>query len=303
MRTAPPPETPWAGPFQRFHAHVNELDVVVRLFRAGCDGVQKNAKVMELLADVDDNSLDPAKIEKQRDLATLALDQQQRSYPLLYEHSVISLWGALEVLVEDLAVAWLMGHPDQLQTQPVSDVKLTVGDYERLSTEERLRHIVVEVQRKEKTDLKRGVGQFDALLAAVGLDCALPRPIRDALFYHHQLRNLVAHRGAVVDRRFIEVCPKLGYQVGETVSITADIYVHLALSAIHYSDHLSSRCAERDGYEAGLALDPDPDMDRFDWSTIRRQADSETSTSTSEANSDESKPALFPEDPVPGSRT
>lgn len=301
-RTTPPPQTSWLGPFKRFYAHVNELDVVVRLFLAGCDGVQRNAKALEVLSDAlkdKDSKLDPAKLENQRNIATLALDQQRRSYPLLYEHSLISLWGALEVLVEDLAVAWLMGHPDRLQTPPVSEVKLTVGDYERLSTEERLRHIVFEVQRSKKTDLKRGVGQFNALLDAVGLNCAPPRAIQDALFYHHQLRNLVAHRGAVADRRFIEVCPTLGYQVGETVPITEDIYVHLGLSAIHYSDHLSSHCAEQDGYGAAPGLRPNSAVHKFDWSTIRPRADPETSASTSDATSEESEPASSPDGPIP----
>lgn len=259
-----PAEIPWQEPLLRFTDRVQELVTMVHLFRAGCHDLQMSAKLFDVLADDDDKV---ARAKKKSEVAELAKDQRARGYPLLYEHTLISIWGALEAMVEDLAVAWLHTHPEQLQAQPVSDVKLTVGDYERLSPEERLRHIIFEVQRGAKADLKRGVGQFNALLSAVGINWTPPGPVRDALFYHHQLRNLFAHRGGIVDRRFAEICPTLGFDLGDTVVVTDRVVNHLSLTAGVYVVGLRNHCAATDGYKLAkvdLALDPG-----FDWAKMR----------------------------------
>ena len=152
----------------------------------------------------------------------------------------------------------------------MSEVKLTVGDYQSLSKDERLRHIVVELQRSTKADLKRGIGQFSALLNAVGLDWGPNDDVRDALYYHHQLRNLIAHRGGVADRRFVEVCPTLGYPVGERVIIKPNTFTYLRYIAALYAVGLRNRCAELDGY---AKREPEKINSKFDWATIRGVAD------------------------------
>lgn len=265
-RALSPDTATWLEPLLRFGDRVHEIATMVHLFRIGCRDTQMSAELFDILAD---GGNPMASLDERHELASLAQDQQARGYPLLYEHSLISLWGALEVLIEDLAVAWLATHPEQLQVSPVSDVKLTVGDFEKLSADERLRHVVFEVQRGTKADLKRGVGQFNALLNAVGISWAPSDGVRDALFYHHQLRNVFAHRGGVADRRFTEICPTLGYDVGESVLMTGRVFAHLLNAAGLYVVGLRNHCAETDGIpvnEFDSRIDPS-----FDWATMRSQ--------------------------------
>lgn len=242
-------ETAWAAPFTRYLEYVDDISNLVEVTRHGMGRVRM---MPELLAMLDmgkeiDEGRQMQRKETQR-LADLAAFEEQRGYPLLFAHSAVSLWGSLEVLVHDLAVAWLSSHQTALAQPPLSTLKLPVSTIQTVQGDELMVHIVSEALRNLKSDLKRGVGQFESLLEAVGLGGGVDQKVREGVFYLQQYRHLLVHRGGVADKQFTENCSALGFSVGDKVVVTQALYWELWVASQSYALTLRNRCRVADGF-------------------------------------------------------
>lgn len=253
----------WAAPFSRFVGYLGDLDALIDITRSGANRVQMMPELDRILAEgKGDTDLSEARQKsraRNQELADMAANEVARGFPLLYAHSTVSLWGALEVLVNDLAVAWLSGHPEAMMQQPLSAVKLPVGVVQGLDPQDLLQHIVIEASRALKSDLKVGAGQFESLLAAVGLDGGVQDGTRRGIYLTQQFRHLIVHRAGVADRQFVEHCTDLGYAVGDTVVVSERLYTGFSFAAQLYALELKNRARVSDGHakrEAG----PPPDL-------------------------------------------
>jgi hypothetical protein len=257
------PEIPWKAPFARYLEYVDDIHNLVELTRAGMRRVQMMPDLLAILyndQELDDNRRSQRESESR--LAELAANEEQRGYPLLYAHSVVSLWGSLEVLVQDLAAAWLSTHSQALTEPPLSAIKLPVGTLRSFRDDDLMVYVVSEASRTLKSDLKLGVGQFESVLDAVGLGGGVDQRVRDGVFYLQQYRHLLVHRGGVADRRFIDNCPALAYCVGETVRVPAALYLDLWLASQMYAATLRNRCNAADGLTV-QNVDPPPGFGDF----------------------------------------
>ena len=136
-------------------------------------------------------------------------------------------------MIDDACARWIMLTQSTISRAAFDKLKVAVGPFMALSDAERSIFLVSELKRDLSTDLKLGLGQFEPLLNAVGLGGSVPDNVRRTLFYGQQLRNLVAHRGAVVDIRFKSACPELGYEVNDHAKLSSKQFFDLvdALSA------------------------------------------------------------------------
>src|SRR5690349_4223249 len=120
----------WLPAFSRFLEYVDGIDNLINITRTGAGRIQMMPRLTDILDEGKDltslSDHDRHRREKEKELADLAADEVARGFPLLYAHSTVSAWGALEVLVNDLAVAWLAGHPEPISQPPLGSVKLPV---------------------------------------------------------------------------------------------------------------------------------------------------------------------------------
>jgi hypothetical protein len=155
------------------------------------------------------------------ELATLAKQEVEDDFPLLRAHTLMGIWGALEVLVEDVIVAWLLHEPAPLTGEEVGKIRIPLAEFQAFEEEQRIRLLVSEVARTRRADLKVGLSRFETLPSIVDLGGEVDEKIQKDLYELNQVRNVIAHRGGVVDRRLLKACPWLHFQLGDSIKITA----------------------------------------------------------------------------------
>src|SRR4029079_19195928 len=98
----------WRAPFERYIEYIEQLDDLIKWT---CAGTARVRMMPELYAALDDERTELNKDQREhreraQRLADLAKREEKRDFPLVHGHALIALHGALEVLAEDLAVAW-----------------------------------------------------------------------------------------------------------------------------------------------------------------------------------------------------
>lgn len=218
--------------FKRSIGYITELDRVLRLCLQGLSQISKLPALAEAIANVekeDDN--EPFSAEQQQhldetaEMAAFAAREIESGFPTLHAHTVIALWGALEILVEDIVVFWLQKTPGLLSSNSIAKIKIPLGEYELLDTQERMRFVSKELARSLNTDLKIGVGRFEAVLTAVDLGGTIEEDLRQSLLELSQIRNVLVHRAHIIDRPLKEMCPWLALEVGQKLRIDHDMYL------------------------------------------------------------------------------
>lgn len=177
----------------------------------------------------------------------LAKTEIENDFPFLNSHSLMGIWGALEGMVEDLAVSWMQHNPSVLDEPKLAKIRLPLVEFQRMSDQDRLRFIVTEVQRDLGLELKSGATKFESLLTALGLGGSVDRKVRDAIFEAQNLRNIFAHRGGVADRRLVANCPQLHYKVGDPVKIGTENFVRMFFGIFTYGAIVLNRCRTIEG--------------------------------------------------------
>jgi hypothetical protein len=198
--------------------------------------------IVKVFGDESVTGLSTENIAKLENDVKLAAKQIETEYPLLHAHAIMGEWGALECFVEDLVDAWIRFKPEVLQAPIFAKVKIPFVDFMAMSEDERLAHLVSEVQRDLKLDLKSGATKFEKLLDVIGLDGAVDPRIRDALFEVQNVRNVWAHRSGFADGRLVKSCPNLGVTEGRRVNVTRSMYDRYHWAIALYVVTILNRC-------------------------------------------------------------
>jgi hypothetical protein len=217
------------APFDRFVEYAKQVHRLLHLAIHGIRILSTHDKLVESLQEYDkvvssDEPKSPnqqaAELEAARAEAAFARAEVENDFPKLRAHSLLDLWASLEVLVEDVLVAWLMHTPELLSSDELSRIRIPFGEFQRLDEEERLRFLVQELKRDRKADLKGGVTRFEVMLAVIGLDGEVENSLRQAVWEVHQVRNSIVHRTGLADRRLLSACPWMSLKIGEPVPLS-----------------------------------------------------------------------------------
>lgn len=152
-------------------------------------------------------------------LERLAKAEVDQGLPLLHNAALVLMWGALETSIRDFLVRWLLRYPSCLQLPPVAQLRVRVGEYEALSSSDRMRFLIGLLERDLGSSLKPGVGRFTSLLKVFDLTPIVDDACRSNLFVMAAVRNVIAHQAGIADDRFVELCPAFGASVGQPVRI------------------------------------------------------------------------------------
>jgi len=138
-------------------------------------------------------------------MAEVARREVEADFPLLHAHSLVGIWGALEALMNDVAVAWLTHRKALLKRIEFAAVKVPLAEFERMGTAERAQYLLDQFPRPP--GVPGGLPRLELLMEKVGLDGTLEDELRRTLIETHQVRNVYAHRGGIVDRKARAACP------------------------------------------------------------------------------------------------
>ena len=182
-----------------------------------------------------------ARLVRERHLANVAQKEAESGYSSVTALWTIAVWGYLEAHVEDILATWMKHRQSALQVQVVREVKIPLADYLSASDDERFAILVQEVERKQGAGAQQGIGRFAPLLDALELSAAVPPDVRRDMFEFHNVRNSLAHRRGVADRRLVTACPWLGLSVGDPVRVSLEQLAQYIMASATYMTGIANR--------------------------------------------------------------
>jgi hypothetical protein len=188
-----------------------------------------------------------AKVARAEEDALLAGEEVRSDFQLLRGLSLVSVWSTLENLVKSLVVAWAIHDKKWLRSDALKNVKLPMSDFLSMSPNERAWYLADHLDQVKSASLRQGVNRFESLLEVIGLSGSVTKEVADTLFELHQLRNLLVHRGGVIDRRFKTAFPKMKCKLGEPVQLSQRQVSQIHAVAIRYLTEIICRIGDTEG--------------------------------------------------------
>lgn len=233
----------WAlWPFRLFLDQTEHLSQTMHLTRAGVSVLRAMPRAVEVLAQIDElappdgKRLTPEGVKNRLERATRDAEFAEREvtsdFPFLHAQAVVALWSYLEALTRTFVSAWMEHKPGAFAVPEVARLKIKVGEYENLPHEERCAFIFDLLEQELVTARREGVTRFEALLAPFDLSGPVPEQVGRAIFELGQIRNVLVHRGGVVDKRLAMACPWLDALPGTQLGVTSAM-LGLYFEAVH----------------------------------------------------------------------
>ncbi len=248
-------------PFKRALNRLDELNDLLHLAIDGISRVQLLPRLADAVAHVTKELGEalPADEEQQRQhvaqLAEKAKREVERGFPLLHAYMAVGCWSVLEVAVEDFLVAWLKYDQTELQQEQLAKIKVPLSQFLVLDEEERLRFLIAELQHRVGSTYARGLERFESMLNAFGLGGKLDEKYGRSIFELGEIRNVIVHRGGIVDRKVAEACPWLNLKIGDPVVVTHGMYAKYLEAIDSYLAEMVRR-AEKRFSKAGAQDEP-----------------------------------------------
>jgi hypothetical protein len=187
-------------------------------------------------------------------LVASAEEDSSKDHPLLHGHSIIAIWSALEALVGDVVVSWLMWWPPARARAgtraPLSALRGLPPDEWVAGAREALEREYSRLNRKVKSP--RRLDQYEWLFDAVGLavDPQDDDPqMTQNLWEMQQVRNVFAHKRGRADARFVAANKNLPFTVRDEIRIDRYAWADFLVTTLLYADVVVRRMKR----ELGLA--------------------------------------------------
>lgn len=244
----------WAStPFDQFLQDVERLNGVVDLSAKGISMIRATPKMVEAVmkATADASEDRKAQLDNARKAAELAEHEVDSGFPVLYAWAVVGLWAHLESVIRVFVAAWLKHRKTSWQVEQIQRLPIKLGEYQSIPSEQKHAFVVELLERELGAGFKSGVTRFEKLLAPFGLSGGLPETLKKTIYEFGQVRNVIAHRAAKVDRRFIQACPWLNVRIGTDLHVSADMFTRYYGATCGYITLLICRVGEK--YEVDMS--------------------------------------------------
>ena len=135
----------------------------------------------------------------------------------LKSQALVALWGGLEVLTEELFVAWVGEFPKSLDHEVFQKLRVPFTDFIRLDEESRVRSLYQIYVGSLPGARGMGVSRFEATIQPLGLSGHVDPDVARAIYELHLVRNLIVHQAGRVDLKFHQTEFGASYPLGEKV--------------------------------------------------------------------------------------
>lgn len=159
----------------------------------------------------------------------------------LNSQTLVALWGGLEVLVEDLFVAWIGEHPECLNQEVFQKLKVSLADFMRMDEDGRRRSLYQICVASLASARSLGVTRFEAVLHCLGLSGSVEAEVAEALYELHITRNLLVHQGGRVDTKFRQSDLGSGFQLGDKIYLYGIQFRNYKAAVFAYATLLRER--------------------------------------------------------------
>lgn len=209
-------------PFEQLIRNVEEVHKLLRWSMQGIAVRQTFPQALRAIAKAhgkEEESDSKRRIEAAEADAAAVAEEVAAGFPLLHAQSTVTLWTVLELAIQEYVVRWLETEPEVTRIRPISQAKITLGEYLEVAETERARFLAELLDRNTDSRLRPGLGRFEPALSAFGIHAEVDEAVRRDILELQSIRNLLVHRHGVVDRRFVGRCPWLERKVGEQLRV------------------------------------------------------------------------------------
>lgn len=230
--------------FTEFLDHQRALNDVLRLSTMGISMIRGVPNVLKALANVPDkkpNENEPQRLARAEHDSKLAEREVEQGYPLLYEQATVALWSSLEAVIRTFVARWLEATPAAWDAESIRKLKVRLGDYMALEPFDRCLWVVDLIDQESGGPLRVGVNRFESLLQPIGLAGDVKESTKKLLFELSNVRHLIVHRRAFVDRRLLLACPWLQVRVGDRLRVTRDMWLGYNKAVAEYALEIIQR--------------------------------------------------------------
>ena len=220
----------------------------------GLSSMQGFPQLLEAIQNYDDvvGNNDPDKFGRlelaKRDAAWIERESKS-GFPLLHSHSVVAIWASLENLCDDLLTNWLENRPAAWEIDQIRKLRIPLAKFRELSESEHSRYVVLELRRSLGTELRTGPGRLVPLLDVFGLAPRMGDGLRRALVELGQIRNVIVHAGGRADKRLVENCPWLNYEIGSEIRIQHALWAWYRLASERFAERVLNQVLLAFGFE------------------------------------------------------
>lgn len=260
-------DTPVGQVVYRWARYTTSLAKFNRVVRDSIELVGSTVQYQNLMAMVADTATD----DERRHWYDTEVRSSQivgNDYAEVNTHILTAVWAGLESFVEDFCHAALVMDRSLLQSGKLTKVKLT-PEVLLLSEREQVEAILGQAFNNVSADMQPGVGKFLAQLECVDLDDAVKikttEALRNRVLYAQQFRNVILHRGGVVDKRFVERCGAFMYAVGDPVHVSTQSLREWFSGIVVYGLLIVNSHRERYGLDSFKlpSMTQDPDLETY----------------------------------------
>jgi hypothetical protein len=244
--------------FKEFIGYQERLMQVLDLSRRGIDMVTSAPTVIKAIAKAEGTTTTieyKSQLAAAESMAKIAVFERDNDFPILHGQFVVSLWGSLETLVLDVIADWIVNQPGVLNSAAWHNLKVKVSEYETLDAGQKAIYLATAMDQMLSGPLKQGVNRFESLMETVGLKGAVSGELSKTLWELQQVRNIIAHKRGIADKKFCGACPWLASNTGDIVSVGRSMYDKYFRAVIGYSTELIARTGEYFGVSDMRAKD------------------------------------------------
>jgi len=241
----------WAtAPFEWFLEEAKQLDQLLWLSIRGISVLQAGPKVVDAIAfakGVKDEPKHKKEKKMAQEIASLARNEVEENFPLLYAHNLVAIWSLLEALIRNFVAEWVDHYPEAISTSAFGKIKVSLRDYHCIPDEEKPLYVVELIERELGAGLRKGIDRFEAMLKPFGFSGGVSKETRKSIFELGQIRNALVHRAGHADRTLVDSCPWLNLKIGEKIKVSMEIYARCFNAAHDYNIQLIARIGEKFG--------------------------------------------------------
>ncbi|MBZ5695006.1 MAG: hypothetical protein LAN36_06565 [Acidobacteriia bacterium] len=242
----------WTDRFDDIHT----LRMFVDVCQAGLSSALHATRVVDVLKDshekygkperfASDEYYRAAKKQAERE-QIFASDQESKGFTYLYGLASIKLWSILESTIDDVALECV------LSPEKCSDGKLLAGlkgpllEFFTSSPDERAELLVRQLKQDVRSSMQKGIGRYEAILAPLGVEGAVPDAVRRVIFELAEVRNVLVHRRGFADKRFVSSCPWFGATLNNELPLKEEHFLRYELAVSCYLLEIDLRFRRRD---------------------------------------------------------
>jgi hypothetical protein len=236
--------------FEGLLEYVQEADRLLRVTVQALNQMRGFGRLSKLVTKSGTQEENAKRIAEAEDIERLAAEEVKNGFPLLYAHSVVALWSALEAVIPRFCADWLMCFPQLLEGKAFAKVSVPASSILLADRRVVVEEIVQALERATQSPLKVGVGRFDLLLDAVGIGVIHDEDRRRTLFELSKVRNVIVHQAGKADKQFVSDCPWVNATVGRRVTIDGARYGSYVSAVMGYAADVAERgrqVAEEEG--------------------------------------------------------